>query len=132
MRKNTLVGCLRLPRGIYMFITNLIIIFKHLFLCNRLANQYKVYINDGPELTLANFNMSMQNLAKLFCTYSRPRYQVSVYRTIGPLVLFFLLMVVFCVIHNCFPVVEILTSSRENPSSGFPTRSDIYCAVQPQ
>ena len=68
-----------------MFITNLIIIFKHLFLCNRLPNQYKVYINDDPELTLANF-ISMQNLAKLFCTYSRPRYQVSVYRPIGPLV----------------------------------------------
>ena len=31
----------------------------------------KVYINDDPELTL---------------THSRPRYQVSVYRTIGPLV----------------------------------------------
>ena len=85
MRKNTLVGCLRLPRGYIHVYNNLIIIFKHLFLCNRLANQYKVYINDGPELTLVNF-MSMQILAKLFCTYSRPRYQVSVYGTIGPLV----------------------------------------------
>ena len=24
----------------------------------------------------------------MFCTYTRPRYQVSVYNTIGPLVLF--------------------------------------------
>ena len=46
---------------------------------------YKVYINDDPELTLAHFK-TMSNLAKLFCTYSRPRYQVSIKRTIGPLV----------------------------------------------
>ena len=46
---------------------------------------YKVYINDDPELTL-NYFKSMSNLANLFCTDSRPRYQVSVYRTIGPLV----------------------------------------------
>ena len=47
---------------------------------------YTVYINDDPELTLTYFT-TMSNLAKLvFCTYSRPRYQVSVYRTIGPLV----------------------------------------------
>ena len=39
---------------------------------------YKVYINDDPGLTLTYFTC--------FCTYSRPRYQVSVYRTIGPLV----------------------------------------------
>ena len=48
---------------------------------------YKVYINDDPELTLIYFK-TMSNLAIFFCTYSRPRYQVSVYRTIGPLVLF--------------------------------------------
>ena len=47
---------------------------------------YKVYINDDPELTLTLKTMS--NFAKLvFCTYSISRYQVSVYRTIGPLVL---------------------------------------------
>ena len=49
---------------------------------------YTVYINDDLELTLTYFT-TMSNFAKLvFCTYSRPRYQVSVYRTIGPLVLF--------------------------------------------
>ena len=50
---------------------------------------YKVYINDDPpppELSLTYFT-TMSNSAKLFCTYSRPRYQVSVYRTIGPLVI---------------------------------------------
>ena len=40
---------------------------------------YKVYKNDDPVLTLT--------LITCFCTYSRPLYQVSVYRTIGPLVL---------------------------------------------
>ena len=39
---------------------------------------YKVYINDDPVLTLAYFTC--------FCTYSRARNQVSVYRTIDPLV----------------------------------------------
>ena len=46
---------------------------------------YTVYKNDDPGLTLTHF-MTMSNLAKLVCTYCRPRYQVSVYRTIGPLV----------------------------------------------
>ena len=46
---------------------------------------YTVYINDDPELILTNF-LAMSNLAKLV-SYSRPRYQVSVYRTIGPLLL---------------------------------------------
>ena len=46
---------------------------------------YTVYINDDPELT--TYFTTMSNFAKLFCIYSRPRYQVSVYRTIGPLVL---------------------------------------------
>ena len=46
---------------------------------------YKVYINDYPELTLTPFK-TMSNFAKLFCTYSSSRYQVSVYRTIGLLV----------------------------------------------
>ena len=43
---------------------------------------YRVYINDDPELILTHFK-TMSNLAKL---YSRPRYQMSIYRTIGPLV----------------------------------------------
>ena len=49
---------------------------------------YKVDINDEPELTLTHFK-TMSNLVKLvffFRTNSRPIYQVSVYRTIGPLV----------------------------------------------
>ena len=47
---------------------------------------YKFYINDDPELTLTHFK-TMSTLAKLvFCTHSRPRYQVSDYRAIGPLV----------------------------------------------
>ena len=46
---------------------------------------YKFYINDDPELTLIHFK-TMSTLANFFCTHSRPRYQVSVYRAIGPLV----------------------------------------------
>ena len=49
---------------------------------------YKVYMNDDPELTLTHFK-TMSNLVKLvFVFVRRPRYQVSVYRTIGPLVMF--------------------------------------------
>ena len=44
---------------------------------------YTVHINDDPGLTLTSFT-PMSNLAKLDFV---PRYQVSVYRTIGPLVL---------------------------------------------
>ena len=43
---------------------------------------YTVHINDDPGLTLTYFT-PMSNLAKLVFV---PRYQVSVYRTIGPLV----------------------------------------------
>ena len=39
----------------------------------------QIYINDDPGLTLTYFTC--------FCTYSRPRNQVSIYRTIGPLLL---------------------------------------------
>ena len=47
---------------------------------------YKVYINDDPELTMTYFK-TMSNFTKAcFCTYSSTRYQVSVYRTTGPLV----------------------------------------------
>ena len=42
-------------------------------------------IYDDPGLTLTYF--------ACFCTYSKPRYQVSVYRTIGPLVLFRSMMI---------------------------------------
>ena len=48
--------------------------------------ELKLYTVYDPELTLTYFT-TMSNLAKTgFCTYCRPRYQVSVYRTIGPLV----------------------------------------------
>ena len=47
---------------------------------------FKAYINDDRELTLTHFK-TMSELAIFFCTYSRPRYQISFYRTIGPLVL---------------------------------------------
>ena len=49
----------------------------------------KVYINDDPELTLT-FLQQCQN-----CTYSRPTYQVSVYRAIGPLVCIFYAFFIF-------------------------------------
>ena len=45
---------------------------------------YTVHINDDPGLTLTYFT-PMLNLAKLVFV---PRYQVSVYRIIGPLVLY--------------------------------------------
>ena len=47
---------------------------------------YKVYINDDPELTLTHFKTISNFSETLFCTYSRPSYQVSIYRTNGPLV----------------------------------------------
>ena len=47
---------------------------------------YTVYINDDPELELDLFYSNAKFGETCFCTYSRPRYQVSVYRTIGPLV----------------------------------------------
>ena len=47
---------------------------------------YTVCVNDVPEFTLTYFT-TISNLAKIiFCTYSRPRYQVSIYKTTGPLV----------------------------------------------
>ena len=47
---------------------------------------YIFNINDDPEVVLIYFTTmsNMENLA--FVLYGRPRYQVSVYRTIGPLV----------------------------------------------
>ena len=46
----------------------------------------KVYINDDPELTLTYF-ITCQIWRNFFCTHSKPIYQLSVYRTIGPLVI---------------------------------------------
>ena len=47
---------------------------------------YNVYGNDEPGLTLTYLTARL-NLFKLaYCTYTRPRCNVSVYRAIGPLV----------------------------------------------
>ena len=46
---------------------------------------YKVYINDDPELTLTYFT-TVKLGQNCFLYLSRPRYHVSVYRTIGVLV----------------------------------------------
>ena len=47
---------------------------------------YKVYNNGDHWLTLTYFK-ARSNLVKIaYCAYTRPRCQVSVYRTIGPLV----------------------------------------------
>ena len=46
---------------------------------------YKVYVKDDPELTMT-YKRQCQFLQNLFCTNSSSRYQVSVYRTFGPLV----------------------------------------------
>ena len=48
--------------------------------------------------------------------FTRPRYEVSVYRTIGPLVI--LNRFIYNFIRN------VCAASQENPSLGFPTRSD--------
>ena len=45
---------------------------------------YKVYINDDSELSLTHFK-TMSNTC--CCTYTRPRYQMTFYRTICPLVI---------------------------------------------
>ena len=37
----------------------------------------------------------------MFCAYTRPRYQVSVYRTIGPLV-----EIIFCFVVAIFDLVQ--------------------------
>ena len=50
---------------------------------------YTVYIKNDPELTLTYLFYRNFKFGEIcFCTHSRPRYQVSVYRTIGPLVSF--------------------------------------------
>ena len=75
------------PSKIFSYRTNSPIIMK-LGMKHYVLKLYKVYINDDPELTLTHFK-TVSNLAKLgfVLNNSRPRYQVSVYRTIGPLVL---------------------------------------------
>ena len=50
---------------------------------------YKVDINDDLGLTLTYFT-ARSNLVKFaYCAYTRPRCQVSGYRTIGPLVIIY-------------------------------------------
>ena len=46
---------------------------------------YKVYINAYPSVDLDLFFDNVKFGETCFCTYSKHRYQVSVYRTIGPL-----------------------------------------------
>ena len=47
----------------------------------------KVYVNDDPGLTMTYFK-ARSNLVKIaYCAYTRPICQVSIYRTISPLVL---------------------------------------------
>ena len=48
--------------------------------------RYIVYMNDDPELTMAYFT-AISNYAFI---HSTPRYQMSVYRMIGPMVTLFL------------------------------------------
>ena len=44
---------------------------------------YKVYINDDTWFTMTNFT-AMSNLGKFaFCVFSRPIYQMGVYRSSG-------------------------------------------------
>ena len=55
----------------------------------RELNVYKFFINGDPGLTLTHF-MARSNLIKIaYCAYTRPRSQMSVNRTLGPLILFF-------------------------------------------
>ena len=49
---------------------------------------FESYMNDDPELTLSYFTTISNSEKTCFCSYCRPRYQVSIYRTIGPLVCF--------------------------------------------
>ena len=46
---------------------------------------YTFHINDDPDLFYSNVKFG----ETCFCTYGRPRYQVSIYRIIGPLVFVF-------------------------------------------
>ena len=49
---------------------------------------YTFYINDDPELTLTNFKtMSILEKLVFVLIHSSTKYQVSVYRTIGPLII---------------------------------------------
>ena len=48
---------------------------------------YKVSINYEPGLTLTYFT-AWSNLVKIaYCAYARPRCQVSINRTVGPMVI---------------------------------------------
>ena len=71
---------------------------------------YKVYINDD-QVDLDLFYSNFKCCEICFCTHSRLRYQVSVYRAIGPLV--------------CLCKKQVFSRHSSNDvSSGFPTRSD--------
>ena len=65
---------------IFSYRTNSPLIMK-LGMGHYVIKLYKVYIDDDPELTMTYFT-TMTNLAKL----SRLCYQVSVYKTTGPMI----------------------------------------------
>ena len=48
---------------------------------------FKVSINDDPGLTLSYYTTRSNLVEIAYCADTRPRCQLSVYRTIGPLVL---------------------------------------------
>ena len=67
------------------FFTELSLMIMKLGLEQYVLKLYKSYINDDPEFILTHLR-NVKFGETFCCTYNRPRYQVSVYRTIGPLV----------------------------------------------
>ena len=65
---------------------------------SKICNDYISNQDQGQSLLSHDFNQVL-----LFCAYTRPRYQASVYRTIGPLVLF-----------SYFVVSRMLWAKKEN------------------
>ena len=61
---------------------------------------YLVYINDDPELTLT-YLTTLSILGEIVFVHSRPRSQVSVYRTVGLLVCYYGSVLPFLQ-HECY------------------------------
>ena len=55
---------------------------------------YTIYKNDDAGFTLTHFTANCVKMA--YCAYKRPRRQVSVYMTIGPLVFFVIIIFPIC------------------------------------
>ena len=53
---------------------------------SKAQKSYRIVWDVRSELLLSIFYNNVEFGKKYFCAYIRPRYQVSVYRTIGPLV----------------------------------------------